>query len=233
MDAVSYLIRVAIVVIVAWLGMRLLGRKSIAEITAYDLVGIIIFGTVIAEPLVFKVPSKSVVGALGVILIMWLIGRLSLRPSFYNFDIDASIVIANGKVIWNNLKKNNLNIGLLLSELRLKNYQNISDVQLAILEPTGKVSVFPKPQNRPVQTSDLQIATGKTGLALPLIIEGAIQSNNLHYAGLDELWLSNKLNELNLKKSDVLLLELNSDGSLNAQTNAQEVNQQDIFQQLG
>jgi len=199
--------------------------------TSYDLVSIMLITTVAAEPLVYKVTSKAGVGVIVLMLTTMIIGKLSLKRSFYNFDTDPAILIANGKISVHKLKKARMNIPLLLSELRVKGYQNVSEILLAILEPTGKLSVFPKPDKRPVQLSDLQIATGKEGLSLPFIIDGEIQYNNLKYAELDEAWLKSKIKDLKTDMKDIFLLEMESTGKINVQMENTIITVQDIFQQ--
>jgi uncharacterized membrane protein YcaP (DUF421 family) len=103
----------------------------------------------------------------------------------------------------------------LLSLLRLKGYANVSDVEFAILEPTGNLSVLPKSQNRPVQTKDLKINTEYEGLALPLIIDGEIQYNNLKYANLNTEWLNREIKKAGADKvEEIFLAELKSAGEL-------------------
>lgn len=229
---IIYVVRVILMFITVWLGVRIIGKKSIAEITSYDLVAIMLFTTVAAEPLVYKVTSKATVGVIVVVGLAVLVGRLSLRKSFYNFDTDPLILVANGKINMKNLKIGRMNIPLLLSELRVKGFQNVSDMQLVVLEPTGKVSAIPKPANRPIQPSDMNITKGTEGLALPFIIDGQIQKTNLDYANLDMTWLEMKLDDLGYQAHDILILEMNSQGQITYQLKDAKVTSQDIFQQM-
>jgi uncharacterized membrane protein YcaP (DUF421 family) len=143
------------------------------------------------------------------------IGWLSLTKPLYNIDSNPSILIAGGKIFRDELKKNRINLPFLLSLLRLKGYANVSDVEFAILEPTGNLSVLPKSQNRPVQTKDLKINTEYEGLALPLIIDGEIQYNNLKYANLNTEWLNREIKKAGADKvEEIFLAELKSAGEL-------------------
>jgi len=231
MEIVVYSFRSVFILLLSWLAIRFIGKKSIAEMTSYDLVSIMLITTVAAEPLVYKISSKAGVGVIVLMLTTIAIGKLSLKKTFYNFDTDPAILIANGKINMHKLNKIRMNIPLLLSELRVKGYQNVSDILLAILEPTGKFSVIPKPNNRPVQPSDLQIATGKEGLALPFVIDGQIQYNNLKYAELDEAWLRTKIKDLKTNIEDIFLLEMESTGKINVQMENTIITVQDIFSQ--
>lgn len=231
MEFIVYSTRAVVLLLVSWLAIRLIGKKSVAEMTSYDLVAIMLLTTVAAEPLVYKITTKAITGVLVIMLATIVIGSLSLKKLLYNFDTDSAILIANGKINLHKLKKVRMNIPLLLSELRVKGYQNVSDIQLAILEPIGKLSVFPKPDYRPVQPSDLKIVTGKTGLGLPFILDGEILHSNLKYAELDLNWLINKIKDLKTSVEDVLLLEMNSNGQIYVQMKDNLITSTDIFPQ--
>jgi uncharacterized membrane protein YcaP (DUF421 family) len=90
-----------------------------------------------------------------------------------------------------------------------------SDVEFAIIESNGNLSVIPKSQARPVLTRDLQINTEYEGLALPLILDGEIQYNNLKYAGLSLDWLHSEIQKAGVARTDqVFLAELDTAGRL-------------------
>ena len=126
--------------LVTWLGARIVGKKSLAQITSYDLAGILLLTTIAAEPLVYKTPSKATEGVLVLSMSLVLLGKLSLSKKFYNADQKPSMVIVKGKVDKEELKKNNMNVSFLLSQLRLKNIAKVSEVEYAIIEPSGEVS---------------------------------------------------------------------------------------------
>ncbi|HEX3045761.1 MAG TPA: DUF421 domain-containing protein, partial [Bacillota bacterium] len=96
-----------------------------------------------------------------------------------------------------------------------KGYAAIADVEFAILEPDGNLSVLPKSQSRPVLPRDLQINTEYEGLALPLIMDGEIQYNNLKYAKLSLDWLHQEIHKAGAADPrQVFLAELSTTGKL-------------------
>ena len=202
MELLVYAARCIATTLVAWLSVRIIGRRSIAQMTSYDFAAIMIMANVAAEPLVYKIGSKSLLGSLIIALMAVFIGWLSLRKKFYNVDARPSILIANGKALQDELGKNRMNLPFLLSLLRLEGYSNVSDVEFAILEPNGNLSVLPKSQNRPVQPKDLKINTDYEGLALPLVIDGEIQYNNLKYANLTIEWLYQEILKAGVQKPE-------------------------------
>ncbi|HEX3045103.1 MAG TPA: YetF domain-containing protein, partial [Bacillota bacterium] len=166
MELLVYVFRCLEMALTVWVCTRVIGKRSIAQMTAYDLAIMLILANIAAEPLVYKISSKAMVGSFAVTVVAIFIGWLSLRKVFYNLDSKPSIIIANGKIDKEELKKNRLNLPFLFSLLRLKGYAAIADVEFAILEPDGNLSVLPKSQSRPVLPRDLQINTEYEGLAL-------------------------------------------------------------------
>ncbi|GAB4074663.1 DUF421 domain-containing protein [Barrientosiimonas marina] len=230
MDAIAYIIRCIIMLLVTWTAIRLIGKKSISNMTSYDFAGIMLLTTVTAEPLVYKVPSKASVGAAVIVIIIVLLGTLSLRTRFYNMDSKPTIVISGGHVQEKELRKGNMNIPLLLSELRLKGYQNIADVKYAIIEPNGKLSVVPAPEARPVQPSDIAIQPFPVFLSFPLVIDGQINDENLSFFQKDEEWLMQRLMTFSINDiNDVLLAQIDSQGQLYVINKSKDLQTPNIF----
>lgn len=215
MEALIYIIRCITVLLFSWFCVRVIGRKSISQLTSYDFTGLMVMANVAAEPLVFKISSKAFLGSFTIAVMLVVIGWLSLQSKFYNFDSKPDILIVNGKIDKEALKRNRMNIPFVLSLLRLQGYARVSDVEFAIVEPNGNLSVIPKSQSRPVTPNDLKIDTQYEGIALPLIIDGEIQYNNLKYARLNVEWLNQQIKKFGVfKAEDVLLAELDTTGSL-------------------
>jgi len=214
-ETLVYITRCIVMLLVTWAAIRIIGKKSIAQMTAYELAGILLLSTASAEPLVYKIPSKAAVGAFTVALGTIFIGWLSLKKSLYNIDNRPTIIIANGKIDRVALKDAKINLPFLLSQLRLQGYFKVSDVEFAIIEPNGNLSVMPKSQIRPVQPKDLKIETKYEGLTLPLILDGEIQYNNLKYINLDTEWLSQEIKKAGAQKvEEIFLAELDTEGKL-------------------
>ena len=216
MEALVYIARCVLVLLFSWFCVRLIGKKSISQLTSYDFTALMILANVAAEPLVFKISSKAFLGTLTIALVAVIIGYLSLRKKFYNFDTKPDIIIVNGKVDKEALKRNRMNLPFLLSLLRLQGYAKVSDVEFAIIEPDGNLSVMPTSQSRPVTPNDLKLDTQYEGITLPLIIDGEIQHNNLKFAKLDNAWLNQEIRKSGASGAeDVFLAELDTTGKLN------------------
>lgn len=215
MEVLVYIARCIIVLLFSWFCVRIIGKKSISQLTTYDFTALMVMANVAAEPLVFKISSKAFIGSLTIALVAVFIGWASLQKRFYNLDSKPDILVVNGKVDKQALKRNRMNLPFLLSLLRLQGYVKVSDVEFAIIEPTGNLSVIPVSQNRSVTPKDLKIDTQYEGLALPLIIDGEIQYNNLKYANLDIMWLMQEIKKSGGDKPEnVFLAELDTTGKL-------------------
>lgn len=230
MELIVYVIRCLIMLLVTWIGIRIIGKKSIAEMTSYDLAAMMLLTTVAAEPLVYKISSKATVGVTTIAAGATIIGIISLSKFFYNVDSTPIVLIVRGKVLRKELKKVKMNLPLLMSELRIKGYQNLSDVEYAILEPSGKLSVIPNPQARPVQPKDLGIATATTNLSFPVIIDGKLNRENLQYFAKDEKWLKEHLKAFNVADiEEVLYAQIDSSGKLHVDKKEKNVQIPNIF----
>jgi uncharacterized membrane protein YcaP (DUF421 family) len=201
--------------LVTWTGIRLIGKKSIANMTSFDLASLMLLTSVAAEPLLIKVSSKSVVGVATITVLAILIGYLSLQEYFYNLDISPTILVSNGKILKKELSKARMNIPLLMSELRVMGYQDLSEIAYAILEPNGKLSAIPVSQNRPLRPSDMNILTSPVKLSFPIIIDGKLKESNLKFLQKDKNWLMNQLNAWGVERiEDVLIAQIDSKGNI-------------------
>jgi uncharacterized membrane protein YcaP (DUF421 family) len=126
-----------------------------------------------------------------------------------------SVLVENGKINEFNLRKEMYTLNDLLEQLRNSNVFNIADVEFAVLETNGQLSIIPKSQKRPINPEDMNVSTKYEGLPLDLIIDGRIMVKNLNKANLDVSWLKNKLNNLGITNlNDVLFASLDTSGNL-------------------
>ncbi len=210
---ISYSIRVIIVYFFTYLSTRILTKKAIAEMTAYEMAGLMVFANVAAEPIVDKVVIKSVFGSGLLMLLMILVAKLALFNRINHvMEHTATIIISNGQIDYKQMRRLSLSFNQLLGLLRQQGYDRVSDVQTAIFEPQGQLSVFAKAQNKPVTVKDLGLPVPESTFNLPLIMDGNILRENLNYLGKDELWLMKELEMQGVQnpKKQVALAELDS-----------------------
>ncbi|WP_066632981.1 YetF domain-containing protein [Desulfolucanica intricata] len=197
---------------------RLIGKKLLAQMTFFDFVIGITIGTiggafVTTEVKGFYVLISPVVLTLAVILT----GYVSLKstPARKLLEGEPLVLIQNGKVYEKNMKKIRYNLDDLMMLLREKNVFNLSEVEFAILEPHGKLSVLKKSQHLPVTPKDLKLSTNYKGVSSEIIRDGQIVEQNLRQNNLSHEWLYNELSSRNITKiEDVFLATLSTDGKL-------------------
>jgi uncharacterized membrane protein YcaP (DUF421 family) len=195
------------------MGTRFLTKKAIAEMTAYEMAGLMVFANVAAEPLVDKVVIKSVYGSGLLILLMMLIARLALVNRITQVvEHTATIIIQNGQIDFKQMKRLSLSLNQLLGLLRQQGYDRVSEVQAAIFEPQGSLSVFPKAENKPVTLKDMKIPPQNVPVSLPLILDGKVIKENLKYLDKTELWLMDEVRKQGIidYRKQVVLAELDS-----------------------
>ncbi|MDN5347776.1 MAG: hypothetical protein PWP65_1340 [Clostridia bacterium] len=177
---------------------RILGKQQVGQLTFFEYINGITFGSIAAVLATDIGPGRTWYHFLGLTIfaaLTWLMGYASLvnRPARKLISGEPTIVVHNGKILEQNMRKMRYNLDELAMQLREKNIFSISDVEYAILEPDGNLSVLPKSQKRPLTPADLQLPTGYEGMATELIVDGEILFENLKQLGLDENWLLQQL----------------------------------------
>jgi uncharacterized membrane protein YcaP (DUF421 family) len=198
----GYLIRTFIVGIISFIVGRYMMKRTINQLTAYDFTLAWILGALTVAPLLDGEISFTYIIVPLVTLFFWhyIVSIISLRNRSLSFFFNGKpiILIDNGKIIRKNLKKQFINIDLLLSELRLKNIFDISEVKYVILEPNGHFSIIKKEINRSVTPTDFKIYAKPVNLPLVIINDGKLFEENLKRLDVDKEWLMNNLSMYNI-----------------------------------
>lgn len=212
-------IRTLILYLIVVVVMRIMGKRQIGQLQPFELVVAIMISELAAVPM----QNTGVPLVNGIIPILTLL-IAQILLSFFSFKSQKAraiicgkpnILIENGKINEANLRKEFYTLNDLLEQLRINNMPNIADVEYAILETNGQLSVLSKSQKRPVNPEDINISTKYEGLPLDLIIDGRINHKNLGRAYLDEQWLKAELKKLGVDDArDVLFASLDSSGKL-------------------
>lgn len=197
---------------------RLIGRKLLSQMSIFDYIIGITIGTISGSYVVQMVQGmwvllSPVILTLSTIL-FGLINMKSIKIRKFT-EGEPVIVVQNGKILDKNLLKLRYHLDDLEMQLRDKGVFNFADVEFAILEPHGQLSVLKKTQNQPVTPKDLNIQTNYQGLATEIIKNGKLFEQNLNQNNLTFDWLYEELKKQNINKiSDVLYAALNTDGTL-------------------
>ncbi|MGB9792010.1 MAG: DUF421 domain-containing protein [Thermacetogeniaceae bacterium] len=198
---------------------RILEKEQLSHLTYYEYVTGITLGSLAAGLAIDTVvpPGAALLSLVIYAALTYLMGYVSLKSRVARklLEGEPTIVIQNGKIMEENMKKLRYNVDDLLVQLREKGYFNISDVEFAILEPHGKLSVLPKASKKPVTREDLQIPCSYEGIATELIVDGEVIYQNLKQNNLDEAWLIDQLEKQGIHSpKEVLYAGLDTQGNL-------------------
>ena len=140
---------------------------------------------------------------------------LANKFPFFKKLVDGapSIIINKGMLDQKEMSRLRLSVDELLAELRLKNIEDISQVEYAVLEQNGQLSVFKKDIFNTPSKGDLSIKESASGIAHPLIISGSFSNFNLRLTGKDRQWVRKKLGKRNIK--NVLLFTVDDSDTVN------------------
>lgn len=199
--------------------LRLMGKREIGQLQPFDLVAILMISELAA------IPSENVgiplmagiIPILVLLLVSILLAALEMKSERARAILNGtpSILIERGRIIEAELVRNRYNLNDLLEELRIKNVPNIADVEFAVLETNGQVSVLPKSLKRPTTPEDFNISPSYEGLPTALIMDGKINQENLQKVNKDLKWLMAELKKQNLNRiEEALLVSLDTSGNV-------------------
>ncbi|KML38040.1 DUF421 domain-containing protein [Cytobacillus firmus] len=204
------ILKIASLYLITIMIMRLMGKSTIIQMTPYDLVAIIIVGTVASEPLISTEYLPTLTALAILVGLHILFSYLTLNQIGNRFFLgEPTMLIKNGEILEDNLEKSHLSMSQLLSILRSKGYPKIADVDYAILEPIGEVSIIPKVANTPVTVEHLKISIQDEGLPIAVIVDGRIQARNLELLGQTKDWLLDQLRQNNLNEKEIMYAYVN------------------------
>ncbi|MFZ5825589.1 MAG: YetF domain-containing protein [Bacillota bacterium] len=197
---------------------RFLGRGLQFQSRPYDIAVQVLIGSAAANLIVVQdVPLWRAFPALGTLaLLHTLLSFGSLWNPLKKFLVgEPAPVIENGRILKANLIKYQLSVEELLSALRQQGYHNLADVEFALLESSGKLSVVPRSQARPVTPRDLKLSTNYEGYSTMLIADGKVDQQNLQKIGLTPEWLLGELVKRGAEGAeDVLFASIDTQGQL-------------------
>lgn len=189
---------------------RLIGKEQIGQLTVGDFVNAIAIGSIAAsmatdhkENVIYYVIGILVFG-----LLTYFVNYVALKSRWARKILESEpvVVIQNGKLLEKNMGKMRYSVDNLLMQLREKNIFNIGEVEFAVAEPNGELSVLLKTQHQPVTPQDLQLSTQYQGMPTELIIDGKIIRQNLQQNNLSEEWLYNELKKQGINSIEAVVL---------------------------
>lgn len=198
---------------------KILGKQQISQLGFFDYALGITIGS-IAATLTTDLSSRAwphFIGLLSWALLGYLMQYITLKWRYASKYIDGepAIIIMNGKIMEDALRKTKYKISDIMSLLRNKDVFDLSQVDFAIIEPNGQLSVLKKPQYEPLTPQDMNITKAPSGISTELIYDGILMHQNLKQLNKSEKWLMDQLKMYQVKDiSEVFLATLTPSGSL-------------------
>lgn len=214
--------RTLVLYIIVMIVMRIMGKRQIGQLQPFELAIAIMISELASLPMQDTgIPlMHGIIPILTLLFAQLTISLISLKSVSARAVICGrpTILIEKGKIIEENLLYELYTLNDLLEQLRIDNTPNIADVEYAILETNGQLSIIPKTNKKPLTPSDMSISANYEGLPIDLIVDGDINDENMNKAKVSKDWLIKELNKLGIKRiEDTLFASIDSSDKLFAQ----------------
>ena len=207
--------RAIVLYIIVLAVMRLMGKREIGQLQPFELAISIMIADLAATPMAESgVPiTNGIMPILGLLVMHLIISMINIKSTKARQIIcgKPSLLIFRGKIDQNVLKKERFTINELEERLRDNNIFNIGDVEYAILETSGQVTVIPKPNKRPTTPEDFNIEPKYEGIPYDLVVDGKVEYENLKKIGKDYKWLQKQTEKFGIKPEQALIVTIDGD----------------------
>ncbi|WP_045523883.1 DUF421 domain-containing protein [Neobacillus niacini] len=197
---------------------KILGKKQISELSFFEYVSGITIGSIAGEAItgLEKNMFQGMVAVIIFSLATLFADILALKSKSFRDFIEGrgTVLIKDGKVLEENLKKEKYTIDELSALLRQKDIYRVADVEFAVLEPRGTLSALLKKENRPLTPKDLQMKVPAEKEPQTVIMDGSILDEALRSSGKSRGWLETELEKLELTLDNVFIGQVDSYGEL-------------------
>lgn len=198
---------------------RILGKPTIAQMTYHDFVAAITLGALTAN-IAFNVNMSvwqllvALITFSGIAYLLMILALKSRKLRKWTSG-QPTVLIQEGKILENNMRKLKLTLDTLNQELREHNIFNMDEVQHAVLELNGKISVLKKAEHMPVTRKDLNLQTSiQHSFPIELIMDGQIVKDNLQQNGIKKEWLLSQVKTRGLSLENINYAVKSSNGQL-------------------
>ena len=223
----SNFLRAIIIYIFVLLVMRLMGKREIGQLQPFELAISIMIADLASIPMsdIGTPILNGLIPILGLLVMHLLISVFNMKSLKFREVIcgKPSILIYRGKIDEKILKKERFTINELEERLRSNNIFNIGDVEYAILETSGQITVIQKPDKRTTIPADFNIIPEYEGIPYDLVIDGKIMHENLKAIGKDEIWLEREVKKFKIRPEEALVVTFDGKGQIFCQAKEKNV----------
>lgn len=193
---------------------KVMGHKQMSQLDFFDYITGITIGSIAAELATeLEKPLKPllamVVYGIITLLLTWITTKFPKSRKFINGT--PTILMHNGKLFRQNLKKSKLDLSEFMVMCRQEGYFDLSQIHTAIFEFNGRLTVLPLSTQRPVNPEDLKLEPPPASIQTEVIMDGRILGQNLQRLGLDEKWLQKQLENQGYKSPREIFLGICDD----------------------
>lgn len=211
-------VRTIIIYVVVLCVMRLMGKREIGQLQPFELAISIMIADLASIPMTeIGIPiSNGIIPILGLLVMHLVISIINMKSLKAREVIcgKPSILIYRGKIDEKALRKERFTINELEERLRGNNVVNLGDVEYAILETSGQVTVIQKPEKRNTIPEDFQIQPEYEGIPYDLVIDGKIMEKNLQALGKNYTWLKRQVEKFKMKPEEALVVTIDGKGQI-------------------
>ena len=215
---ITALLRTVILYFLIMTGLRLMGKRQIGELEPSELVLTMMISDLATVPIQdFGIPLLAgVIPILTLLSLSMLLSQLSLLSLRFRELMcgTPSILIRNGKLQQDAMRKNRYTLDELLEQLRGQGYVSVDEVRWAVLENSGQLSILPWARQRPPTAEELGLTPEEDELPFILINDGRIVRRNLARSGRNEAWLQKELRRTGHSAGEIFLLTVDGSGKV-------------------
>ncbi len=207
---ITIIVRTFVLYFTVLFALRVMGKGELSKMDPFQMVILFMISELASLPIAS--PDVSLVhGVCAIITLLFLqisISLISLKCTGFKQVVNGvpSILIEKGSLNDREMKRLRISVDDLSQQLRLKNFPSFADVDYAIMEINGDLSVIPVSQKQPLTPADMQLSKAEGHLPVVLVADGVLYRHNLRHAGLTELTLRSKLLELGLPHYDQIYI---------------------------
>ena len=210
--------RSIIIYVIVLVVMRLMGKREIGQMQPFELAISIMIADLATIPMAdIGIPiSNGIIPILGLLVMHLIISVINLKSSKIRELIcgKPTILIYRGKIDEEKMKKERLTLNELEEKLRSNNVMNLGDVEYAVLETSGDISVIQKPNKRNTTPEDFNIMPDYEGIPYNLVIDGKVMNDNLKRIGKNYEWLKKQTKKFNIMPEEALIVTINGKGDI-------------------
>ena len=219
---ITILFRTVIIYILLTLTMRLMGKRQLGELDVGELVITILLSEIATTPITN--PDRPLIESVMPIVVLALLEILTslliLKIPFFKSVLSSkpAVLIKRGELDFKMIKKVRISLEELVSQIRQNGIYDLCEVDYAILEENGKMSVIPKNANRQPDKSDIGITCPDNGIMHIVISDGCVNSHSLFIINKDRNWINGMLKTLGISINNIFCMTVDDAGKIFIQT---------------